>query len=566
MCDFVSNHIWILSEQQRCDLDLLLTGAFAPLEGFLTSRDYQAVLDRMTLASGELWPIPIVLDVSERFAGDLNRGDVITLAREDRTPLAALDVEDVYPVDMDQEAFAVYGTNDERHEGVAALFRRHRWCIGGPVRPLNEERLELARRVDFLPLYRTPGELKARFARLKRPVVAFHTRNAMHGGHYALTQKAREEIGGHLLLHPTTGPTKPGDLPPAVRLKAIWALTQSYPERADGSPSVTLATLPLAMRMAGPREVVWHALVRQNFGVNYFIVGRAPADPGKNPDRPDGFWYPPFEAQELIDNLKPKMTIRALTFPEYAWDPDSTRYVAVTPKTAAKVRTLSGTRVRQMLQTGAPLPEWYAPAPVREVLHHAYGGTGKGAVVFLTGLPASGKSTLANALYNLLMLRNDRQITLLDGDVIRRHLSKGLGFSREDRIENIERVGFVSNLVVRHGGLVVVAMVAPVAEGRRRFRRQVEPWGDFFEVYVATPLAECERRDPKGLYRLAREGQLQEMTGIQSPYEMPDSPDLTIISGQRSFQDDLDTLVRFLENQGVLEPLKPGVLSAVGTN
>jgi sulfate adenylyltransferase len=315
--------------------------------------------------------------------------------------------------------------------------------------------------------------------------------------------------------------------------------------------------------MAGPREAVWHALIRQNFGVDYFIVGRAPADPGKNPARPDGFWYPPFEAQELIERLKPQMRIRPLTFPEYAWSPSSKLYVAVTPETKDEVKGLSGTRVRQMLQNGEQLPDWYAPQPVREVLHDAYSKTGRGAVVFLTGLPASGKSTLANALHNLLMLRNDRPITLLDGDVIRRHLSRGLGFSREDRIENIVRVGFVCNLVVQHGGLAVVAMVAPLAEGRQLFRESVEPWGDFFEIYVATPLTECERRDPKGLYRQARTGKIVDMTGIQSPYEAPENADLTLISGEMTFQEDLDRLVRFLEEKGVINPLQPGVLSAV---
>ncbi len=555
--------VWVLTLQQRCDLDLLLTGAFAPLTGFLTGGDYRSVLKSMTLQSGELWPIPIVLGVTEAFAGALHHGDGVILAREDRTPLALLNVEDVFKADLEREALAVYGTTDSRHEGVAALFRREAWCVGGSVEPLNLERLDLARRVDFLPLYRTPGELKARFNRLGQPVVAFHTRNAMHGGHYSLTEKAREEIGGHLLLHPTTGPTKPGDLPPAVRLKAIWALTQSYPAASDGTPSVTLATLPLAMRMAGPREAVWHALIRQNFGANYFIVGRAPADPGKNPNRPDGFWYPPFEAQELIDRLKPEMQITTLTFPEYAWDPGQSRYVAVSAETKSKIMQLSGTRVRTMLQNGEPLPDWYAPKPVQEVLHHAYGKTKRGAVIFLTGLPASGKSTLASALRNVLTLRDERPVTLLDGDVIRRHLSRGLGFSREDRIENIVRVGFVSNLVVRHGGLVVAAMVAPVAEGRRRFRETVEPWGDFFEIYVATSLQECERRDPKGLYRQARHGEILDMTGIQSPYEVPETPDLTIVSGEKTFQDDLQDVINFLEEKGVLDALDPDVLSTV---
>ncbi|MCY0879061.1 MAG: adenylyl-sulfate kinase [Firmicutes bacterium] len=559
----MKEHLWVLTPQQRCDLDLLLTGAFFPLKGFLTAKDYEAVLDHMTLAQGELWPIPVVLDVPESFAQGLAHGDAVLLAREDQTPLAELTVEDVYEVDLDEESLAVYGTTDRRHEGVAALYRRHRWCIGGRVHALDLERLDLARRVDFLPLYRTPGEMKARFRRLNRPVVAFHTRNAMHGGHYALTLRAMEAVNGHLFIHPTTGPTKTGDLSPALRLKSIWALTPSYPAMEDGSPSVTLATLPLAMRMAGPREALWHALIRQNFGADYFIVGRAPADPGKNPGRPDGYWYPPFAAQELLDEMSPRMTIRPLPFPEYAWHVRERRYVPVTPESQPHVQQLSGTRVRAMLQAGQPLPEWYAPEPVRTVLHQAYARTGRGAVIFLTGLPASGKSTLANALYHVLTLRTDRPVTLLDGDVIRRHLSKGLGFSREDRLENMARVGFVSQLVVQHGGIVVVAMVAPLAEGRQRFREMVEPWGDFIEVYVATPLAECERRDPKGLYREARAGHVKEMTGIQSPYEEPVAPELVIVSGQRPFEEDLDTLVQYLESRRIIEELEPGIVAAV---
>ncbi len=563
----MTEHLWVLNPQQRCDLDLLLTGAYDPVTGFLSRQDYQSVLQRMTLVDGALWPVPIVLDVPEAFAQSVELGDDVLLCREDGTPLAALHVEDAFLADLQEEASWVYGTTDTRHAGVAQLMKRHPWCLGGPVRALDRERLELARQVDFLPLYRTPVELKARFQRLGQPVVAFHTRNAMHGGHFALTQAAQEQVGGHLLLHPTTGPTKLGDLPPAVRLRAIWALTQSYPPAPDGTPSVTLATLPLAMRMAGPRETVWHALIRQNFGADYFIVGRAPADPGKNPSRPDGFWYPPYEAQELFAKLAPQMTIQALAFPEYAWDGTKKTYqpVASTSRNPAMVQ-LSGTRVRQMLASGQALPDWYAPSPVRQVLHHAYSGSDRGAVIFLTGLPASGKSTLASALYHELILRTGRPVTLLDGDVIRRHLSKGLGFSREDRIENIERVGFVSSLVVQNGGLVVAAMVAPLAEGRRRFREAVEPVGEFFEIYVATPLRECERRDPKGLYQKARQGLIGEMTGIQSPYEVPEAPDLTITSGIQPFAEDLASLMAFLEKRGILERLEPEVLSAVASD
>lgn len=560
----MGQHAWILDAQQRCDLDLLLSGAYAPLEGYLSSRDYISVLERMTLADGSLWPIPIVLDVAEDFATSVTVGEEVLLTREDGTPLAKVIVSEVYEADLHREAQAIYGTEDVRHAGVRSLLGRHHWYIAGPVQSLDLERLELARRVDFLPLYRTPGEMRRRFRRLGKPVVAFHTRNPMHGAHYAVTRAAQELVDGHLLLHPTTGPTQPGDLSESLRLKAIWALAESYPLDDNGHPSVTLATIPLAMRMAGPREALWHALIRQNYGADYFIVGRAPADPGKNPVHPNGFWYPPYEAQELMEKVADKMKIRPLVFPEYAFNVRHQSFWPVkdADNTSDMVQ-LSGTKVRQMLASGEPLPEWYAPEPVRQVLQDEFRTIKQGGVIFLTGLPASGKSTLAKALYHVLSLRSKYLVTLLDGDVIRRHLSKGLGFTREDRIQNLERVGFVSQLMVQHGGLVVVAMVAPLEEARQRFRDMIEPIGDFIEIHVATSLEECERRDPKGLYHQARQGTIPEMTGIQSPYEIPRSPELRIVSGEKVFSEDLANVVRFLEERQLIQPMGDALLASV---
>lgn len=547
----MNDYTWTLTAQQRCDVELLLTHAYAPLHGFMIRRDYEEVLNHMSLATGDLWTIPIVLDVTQAFAEHLSLGDRVVLTRDDATPLAWLQVEDIYRVDLELEAEIVYGTQDPRHAGVHQLLRRHGTYVGGRVEVIDQDRLVIARHADFLPLYKTPDELVAQFQTLDQPVVAFHTRNAMHQGHYTITREAQRLTGGHLLLHPTIGPTKSDDWDPALRLKAIMMMAQHYPLTEGGAPSVTLATLPLAMRLAGPREAVWHALVRQNFGVDYFIVGRAPADPGKNPDRPDGLWYSPYAAHDLLQAVRSRMKIQPITLPEYAWHRAEERFVAVTPHNQEHVEHLSGSQMRSIVRSGHSLPKWFAPPSVRHVIQSAY--RDKGAVVLLTGLPASGKTTLAKALTNQLLLHSRRPITLLDGDVIRQHLSQGLGFSQTDRLINMERVAFMAGHLARVGGLVLISMVAPLERGRQMIRNMVQADGDFLEVYLSTPLEECQRRDPKGLYRQAKAGRVVNMTGLSDPYEVPASPDLTIVSGAHPFWEDLQAMMDLLESRGLIE-------------
>jgi sulfate adenylyltransferase len=377
--------------------------------------------------------------------------------------------------------------------------------------------------VEYIPL----SSLKMQLSSISLPVVAFHTRNPMHFAHIALTLRALQDTAGHLLLHPTVGPAMLDDVDPYVRLAAYRAILQYYPRDANDKPRVTLAAVPLAMRMAGPREALWHALIRKNFGASHFIVGRAHADPGGHPSNPNGFFYEPFAAQDLVQKYAAEIGISVLAYPEYG---HSELEGKCTPVELGGTKQLSGTEIRRRLAEGEQIPEWFSPPEVVQILRSAYRGPkGRGLVIFLTGLPAAGKSTIAGILANCLRAVNDRPVTLLDGDIIRNFLSKGLGYTREDRMENIRRIGFVASLIARHGGIAITAAIAPYADARREARCLVEQQGGaFFEVYVSTPLEECERRDPKGLYRAARRGELKHLTGIDDPYEIPTNADIEV--------------------------------------
>ena len=558
-CDYP----WILTDRQRCDVELLLTGAFAPLEGFMTEKEYRSVLEDMILPSGALWPIPITLDISRELAGKLQAGDILHLLREDNSPVAQIKVTDVYPSDLPREMQQIYGTDHQDHAGVAILAERHPFYVGGTVSETNPTVSEMARHVDFLPPYRKPGELMERWKQIGKPVIAFQTRNPMHGAHQALTMAALREVGdSHLLLHPVIGPTNPGDVRAAQRIRAILALAKTYPLDSGGLPVVTVASLPLAMRMAGPREALWHAIIRQNFGAQYFIVGRAPADPGRNPARSDGYWWPPFEAQRLFREVSRQLTIQPLFYPEYAWHQSHREFLPYHDgDQSGRFIRLSGSRVRQQLQRQEALPEWYAPQPVRDILQAgALPQERRGLVILFTGLSASGKSTLAKALSNVLSIQDARPVTLLDGDVVRRYLSKGLGFSPEDRHQHLERVAFVAQLISRHGGIALVSLIAPYEADRRLFRNMIKKDGTFVEVYMSAPLNVCEQRDPKGLYAQARAGQVRQMTGLDVPYEAPKNPDVVIDTSAASVDMAMRHLVGYLEQHQLvtvenLEPL-----------
>lgn len=536
---------WTLTQRQVCDLELILNEGFAPLTGFMCQADYEAVLTSMHLADGSIWPMPITLDVDQAFADSLSLGDEIALRDSEGLLLAVMQVEDKWLVDRAREAEAVFGTTDTTHPGVNYLFQQTKDVyIGGTL-----SKISLPHHYDFNHLRFTPAELREQFKqRGFEKVVAFQTRNPMHRAHQELTLRAAKMTGANVLIHPVVGMTKPGDIEYYLRVRCYEHVLPFYPNN-----SAMLSLLPLAMRMGGPREAVWHALIRKNYGCSHFIVGRDHAGPGK--DRAGKLFYDPYAAQQLALKHADEMGIVIVPFQEMVYSHKQKVYFPVDefPKDETPA-AISGTELRQRLQDNAEIPEWFSYGPVIAELRKAHPPKHKqGLTIFLTGLPSSGKSTLANALALKLREVTDRQITLLDGDIIRTHLSQGLGFSQEDRETNITRVGYVAQEITRHGGITICALVAPFAKARNIVRQMISAVGGFVEVYVETPLAVCEARDRKGLYKKAREGIIKQFTGVSDPYEAPEHAEIKIDTASVGPDAVIDVLMQQIKQLGYIQ-------------
>ena len=506
-----------LSDRSVHDLELLAVGAFSPLDRFMGRADYERVLAEMRLARGTLWPMPIALPVGTDV--DVRLDSRIALRNARNEILAILRVEEAFDYDVDAEARAVVGKADVRHPLVAEMASWGRVYVSGPLQVLA-----LPRYYDFAELRLTPAQVRARLREMGcSSVVAFQTRNPLHRSHEELTKRAARQVGGALLVHPAVGLTRPGDVDHYTRVRTYMALVKHHYD----ARRTLLSLLPLAMRMAGPREALWHALIRRNYGASHFIVGRDHAGPGKDSaGRP---FYGPYEAQELVARHAEETGVQVVPFREMVYLPDEDRYEEVEKvPSGARVLSISGTQVRdEYLAQGRPLPAWFTRPETAAVLADMSPPRHKqGFCVWFTGLSGAGKSVTAEALIALLLERG-RQVTLLDGDVVRTHLSKGLGFSRADRDTNIHRIGFVASEIVRHGGAVVCAAVSPYRAARDHCRSLFGE-GRFLEVFVDTPLEVCEQRDTKGLYAKARRGELPEFTGVSDPYERPVAPELTI--------------------------------------
>jgi len=519
-----------LTERSRCDLELLATGGFSPLDRFMSHADYDRVLDEMRLANGTLFPIPITLPVHD----DVSVGESVTLRGPRNEILAVMTIEEIFDR-RDDEALRVFGTNDTRHPLVAEMASWGRRAISGPLQVID-----VGTPRDFRELRRTPREVRALLDSFGRDnVVAFQTRNPMHRAHEELTKRAIEAVDGVLLLHPSVGMTKPGDVDHMTRVRTYKALEKHYPPG-----SMLLSLLPLAMRMAGPREALWHAIIRRNFGANHFIVGRDHASPGA------GF-YGPYDAQELVAEHEAEIGVKMIPFRELVYVANEDRYEeASRVPTNAETRSISGTQVRNdYLGAGRPLPEWFTRSEVAEVLAESYPPRHRqGFCVWFTGLSGAGKSTTAELVVSRL-LEHGRQVTLLDGDVVRTHLSKGLGFSKDDRDANILRIGFVAAEIVRHGGAVVCAAVSPYRATRDRVRDMVGS-DHFIEVFVDTPLEVCESRDIKGMYAQARSGAIKNFTGIDDPYEAPAAAEVTLDAVNTSADENASRIVAMLAERG----------------
>ncbi len=521
-----------LNDRQLCDLELLLNGGFSPLTGFMGSADVKSVVGDMRLADGTLWPMPVTLDVTEAFAEPLSTGDRVVLRDEEGYPLSVLTVTDIWQPDLKAEAAQVFGTTDTTHPGVAYLLGRSGPVyLGGTL-----EGVALPMHYDYQLRRHTPRELRERFAKHGwERVVAFQTRNPMHRAHVELTHRAANEAGANLLIHPVVGLTKPGDVNHYTRVRCYEEILNSYP-----TGTAMLSLLPLAMRMGGPREALWHAIIRKNYGCSHIIVGRDHAGPGS--DSRGKPFYGPYDAQELLREHEAELGISMVPFKMMVYVEDRAEYMSEDDiPEGARAVSISGTELRRRLEKGLEIPDWFSyPKVVDELRRSQPPLTERGFTVFFTGLSGAGKSTLANGLMVKLLEDGRRPVTLLDGDIVRTHLSSELGFSKEHRAINVQRIGFVASEITKNRGIAICAPIAPYEADRQFNRDLIASYGGYIEIHVSTPLAVCEERDVKGLYAKARQGLVKGFTGIDDPYEEPTHAELVIDSSE----EDPETLVQ----------------------
>ncbi|MDH3607473.1 MAG: bifunctional sulfate adenylyltransferase/adenylylsulfate kinase, partial [Acidimicrobiia bacterium] len=537
---------WSLTPRQLNDIELLINGGFSPLTGFMTSADYETVKADMRLADGTLWPMPIMLDITEQLAENLEVGGELELRDPEGVLIAILHVEDIWQPDLEAEAAAVFGTTDASHPGVAHLMRAtNPYYVGGRL-----EAVQLPVHYDFRALRRTPAQLRDDFTRAGwRRIVGFQTRNPMHRAHQEITMRAAKDVEANLLIHPVVGLTKPGDIDHYTRVRCYQAILHHYP-----ASTAKMSLLPLAMRMGGPREAVWHAIIRKNFGVTHLIVGRDHAGPGSDPHGTP--YYGPYDAQELLKTHEEEIGVEMVPFRMMVYLPDDDAYFPVdeVPEDKKSV-SISGTELRDRLADGRDIPEWFSFPDVVSELRKTHRPRHKqGFTVFFTGLSGSGKSTIANALMVKLLEMGGRPVTLLDGDLVRQHLSSELGFSKEHRDINIQRIGWVASEITKNGGIALCAPIAPYDHTRQIVRSLIEPIGGFDLVHVATPLEVCEQRDRKGLYAKARAGEIKEFTGISDPYEEPADAEIIIDTTNLRPSEAAQQILLHLEAQGYIGP------------
>jgi len=535
---------WDLNAHQVWDIELLLNGAFSPLSGFLGEEDYNRVVRDMHLADGQLWPIPINLDVSEEFGSTVKPGSRIALRHPEGMVLAVLEVSDRWTPDRTREAREVFGTTDDSHPGVYQALNQGPVYLGGRL-----EGLELPPHHTFRSLRRGPLELREQFRRLGwSAIVAFQTRNPLHRAHVELTKQAMAATNANLLLHPVVGRTSPGDVDYFSRVRCYQAVMPHYPEN-----SAQLSLLPLAMRMGGPREAVWHGIIRANYGCTHFIVGRDHAGPRDRSGKP---FYGPDDARNLAQELQGQIGLSIVGFEEMVYSEGKGTYIPRSRvETSDKILSLSGTDLRDRLRDGRDIPSWFSfPEVIDELRTRFPSRNRQGYTVFFTGLSGSGKSTVANILMAKLMEIDPRPVTLLDGDIVRKNLSSELGFSKAHRDLNIQRIGFVASEITKNRGVAICAPIAPYASTRRQVRELISGYGGFVEVHIATPIEICEERDRKGLYAKARAGIIKGFTGIDDPYEAPEHPELRIDTAGMSAEQAAQEIVKHLQHEGFLDP------------
>ena len=536
-----------LSKRQMCDLELLINGGFQPLQGFMDKETYTSGLERARLPDGSLWPVPITLDVSEAFAEKLEVGQQIALRDNEGFMQAAMTITDIWRPDKRSEAEALFGTTSTAHPGVRYLLEMEQPVyLGGTI-----EGIQLPAHYDFESLWNTPQELMHQFRKTGwRRIIAFQTSTPMHRLHRDLILQVAKQNQAHILLHPAVGVTKPGDLHYYARVHCYKAVRRRFPHEL-----AALSLLPVAMRMAGPREALWHALVNRNFGCTHFIVGPDHASPPRSNGDGAGF-YRKYEAQEYVQELAPETGIEIIPVPDQRYVPAKNAYLSDRDIDAEGLESvsISNTKLKDYLLRGQEIPEWFSYPEVIGELRKVYPPRNRqGFTLFFTGLSGSGKSTLASIVFAKLIESGPRPVSLLDGDIVRQNLSSELGFSKEHRDINIRRIGFVASEITKNGGVAICAPIAPYTETRRAVRDVIEQHGAFIEIHVSTPLDVCEARDRKGLYAKARKGIIPEFTGISDPYETPERPELNIDTSALAPAEATQEIMLYLLKEGYLD-------------
>jgi len=520
--EYLNLYSWKLNERQLCDIELLLNGAFSPVKNFMSRGDYDSVLNSMRLKSGELWSMPIMLDVTEAFAKNLEIGKKISLRDKEGFVLASLTVAEIWHPDLNKEAKQIYGTTDKNHPGVNYLINHgNKVYISGSLKKIS-----LPHHYDYKDIRHTPSSLRKLFEQKGwSKVVAFQTRNPLHRAHVEMTSKSLKDLDAKLLIHPVVGMTKPGDVNYYTRVRCYKHVMKKYPRN-----SAILSLLPLAMRMAGPREAIWHAQIRKNYGCSHIIIGRDHAGPGN--DKDGNPFYSPYQAQELLKDYQGEIGIKVIPFKFMVYLTKQKIYEEIDKiGKKTKYQTISGTELRTLLDKGKEIPKWFSyPDVAKELKFSIPPLYERGLTIFFTGLSGSGKSTLANGLMIKLLEEGSRPVTLLDGDIVRSHLSSELGFSKKHRSINVRRIGYVASEITKNKGIAICAPIAPYEADRKFNREMITRFGGFIEIFVNTSLKKCEERDAKGLYALARKGLVKEFTGISDPYEKPYNSEIVVNS------------------------------------
>ena len=531
-----------LNLRQICDFELLTTGVFSPLKGFMTQEAYESVLDRMRLPSGEIWPVPICLDVSRDLSDRFEVGQSVVLRDPEGFPLGLMAIEDIWQADREKEALAVYGTTDMTHDEVARLQGGgNRYYVGGTIEALN-----LPIHSDFKQIRNTPSEVRQQFCKLGwKQVVGFQTRQPIHRPQFELTIQAMKKAKANLLMLPIAGIPRPGDFDHYTRMRCYQKVAAHYPP-----DTFMLNLLPLSTRLAGPRDAVLHMIIGKNFGCTHFVIGHNHATPGR-----DSFGNPFYDTpqvRELAQEAAKEVSIEPVFFEEMVYLPFEDEFKLVSDvKDGQETLSFTNDHIRDRVRKGKHIPEWASFPDVVKELRRSYPSPAtQGLTVFLTGLSGAGKSTIANVLYSKFMEMGTRPVTLLDGDIVRRNLSSELNFSKEHRDINVRRIGFVASEITKNRGVAICAPIAPYERTRSKIRTSIEAHGGFFEIHVATPISVCEKRDRKGMYAKAKAGLLKGFTGVDDPYEEPSNPELSIDTSNLTPDEAVQQILLLISEKG----------------